>query len=243
MRHESRLNLDETPVTTADPAGYIYLLTHSQSPGLVRIGWQRERPDRSVYFLDDSRGITARPMELRSYGGYPHARQSYEQLQRRLSRWKIADNHYRLPLSDAVIELGKLSEPGAMRLMPYDHELRTKLQEASRANSPSNAYMAARIAEQNARERRTRIERRVAARRVEDAMPLIGLISWLVVFSLMESWVVYKHGLALEPVLTATALTAPASCLVAIGITRFTRWILRQITDQSGSRLQPARQD
>lgn len=241
MRHESRLNLDDIPVTTADPAGYIYLLTHSQNPGLVRVGWQRQRPDRSVYFLDDSRGITARPMELRSYGGYRNARQSFEQLQRSLSRWQVADDQYRIPLADAVIELGKLSEPGAMRLMPYDPELREKLAEIGRIRQP-NAYTVALLAERDAQDRRTRIERRVAARRVQDAMPLIGLVSWLVVFCLMESWVVYKYGLVLEPLLTATALTAPASCLVAIGVTRFTRWVLRQFAAQAPAAMHSARQ-
>ena len=58
-------------------------------------------------------------------------------------------------------------------------------------------------------------------------MPLLALISWLVAFCLMEAWVIYQTGLRLEPILTSAVLTAPAACLIAIGVTRLARWLLR----------------
>ena len=227
MRHTSTLQPD-IQAAVADPAGYIVILTHSQRPNTVKISWQQPPPSKSVHFLDDPRGITARPMELRCYGGYPHAKQTFERLQSRLQAFHTHDGNYQIPLSDAVLELAALSAPGALRLLPLDTGLKAKLQPNRTPLSPSaqakqNSSRSYSEAGSDTDRRQVQTDRRQSLRRIEDRMPLIGLFSWLLSFGLIEGWIAVKYAFATEPMVTGIAVAGPLACAVSMMVTRAVR--------------------
>ena len=234
MRHTSTLQPD-IQAAVADPAGYIVILTHSQRPDTVKISWQQPPPSQSVHFLDDPRGITARPMELRCYGGYPHAKQTFERLQSRLQAFHTDNGDYRIPLQDAVLELAALSAPGALRLLPLDAGLATKMKPgrtplAPAASGAQTAFGATASASTAADRRQPKTERRQNLRRIEDRMPLIGLISWLFGFGVIEGWIAVRYAFATEPMVTGIAVAGPLACAVSMVTTRAVRrWRLHRL--------------
>lgn len=246
MRHTSTMKPD-IQAAIADPAGYIVILTHSQRPDTVKISWQQTPPADSVHFLDDPRGITARPMELRCYGGYPHAKQTFERLQARLQAFQTDLGDYQMPLRDVVLELAALSAPGALRLLPLDVDLKSKLQPNRTPLSPI-AEMHRRPPHQAATSvpdsdrRSLQTERRQQLRRVEDKMPLIGLVSWLLSFGLLEGWIASHYDFAMEPTVTGIAVAGPLACAVAMMTTRAVRrWRQRQLRLQQAEALDQVR--
>lgn len=244
MRHSSTLQPD-IQAAVVDPAGYIVILTHSQRPDTVKISWQQPSPSESVYFLDDPRGITARPMELRCYGGYPHAKQTFERLQSRLQAFHTQDGNYRIPLSDAVLELAALSAPGALRLLPLDAGLEAKLKPNRTPLSPTADMQPAAVhaAAASAGDRRqVQNDRRQSLRRIEDRMPLIGLVSWLLSFGVIEGWIAVRYAFATEPVVTGIAVAGPLACAVAMVTTRAVRrWRMHRLRREEALELARAR--
>lgn len=246
MRHSSTLQPD-IQAAVADPSGYIVILTHSQRPDTVKISWQQPPPSKSVHFLDDPRGITARPMELRCYGGYPHAKQTFERLQSRLQAFHTHDGNYRIPLRDAVLELAALSAPGALRLLPLDAGLDAKLKPHRTPLPPSAApqqhtYRASTTPSSDADRREVQGDRRQSLRRIEDRMPLIGLFSWLLSFGLIEGWIAVKYAFATEPMVTGIAVAGPLACAVAMLTTRAVRrWRLYRLRREEALEMARAR--
>lgn len=246
MRHTSTMKPD-IQAAIADPAGYIVILTHSQRPDTVKISWQQNPPADSVHFLDDPRGITARPMELRCYGGYPHAKQTFERLQARLQAFQTDLGDYQMPLRDVVLELAALSAPGALRLLPLDAGLESKLQPNRTPLSPiaeshrQPPHQAQAPAPEHDR-RDAQTERRQNLRRIEDKMPLIGLVTWLLSFGLLEGWIASHYDFATEPMVTGIAVAGPLACAVSMLTTRAVRrWRLRQLRLEQANELNRVR--
>lgn len=242
MRHSSTLQPD-IQAAVADPAGYIVILTHSQRPDTVKISWQQPPPSESVHFLDDPRGITARPMELRCYGGYPHAKQTFERLQSRLQAFHTNDGNYQIPLRDAVLELAALSAPGALRLLPLDAGLEAKLKPNRTPLSPStesqqNSTRAHSEGGSETDRRQVQTDRRQSLRRIEDRMPLIGLFSWLLSFGFIEGWIAVEYAFATEPMVTGIAVAGPLACAVAMMTTRAVRrWRMHRLRCEEATEL------
>lgn len=246
MRHSSTLQPD-IQAAVADPAGYIVILTHSQRPDTVKISWQQTPPSKSVHFLDDPRGITARPMELRCYGGYPNAKQTFERLQARLQAFHSHDGNYQMPLRDAVLELAALSAPGALRLLPLDAGLQAKLSPnrtplSPLAEAPHARHQAANPSEAESDRRQVQGDRRQSLRRIEDRIPLIGLFSWLLSFSVIEGWIAIRYAFATEPMVTGIAVAGPLACAVAMMTTRTVRaWRMFRLRREQAREFEQAR--